>query len=190
MLNEYTISDGYSMMKLVRHPITWLFDRYTDQFAISRFLATEVDFWCIHAWDKKYARWIQRSVRVTDHKCGIGIWSIFDMVFRYLPIFLTVLRYWVAPNVPLHECTFVILTYLSNWLTFIDSAYTGISQYAFVVGFHQVFSAHRHRVIIAIIIIIPSSSKALYNKCFQLKRLESSSSWHYKKEKLLNKTKK
>ena len=37
---------------------------------------------------------------LTDHECGIGISSIFDTVFRYLPIFLTVLRYWVAPNVP------------------------------------------------------------------------------------------
>ena len=47
-VNEYTISDGYSTMKLVRHPITWLFDRYTDQLAISRLLEkTEVDFWCI-----------------------------------------------------------------------------------------------------------------------------------------------
>ena len=26
------IPDGYSMMKLVGHPITWLLDRYTDQF--------------------------------------------------------------------------------------------------------------------------------------------------------------
>ena len=47
-VNEYTTSDGYSMMKLVGNPITWLFDRYTDQLAISRVLAkTEVDFWCI-----------------------------------------------------------------------------------------------------------------------------------------------
>ena len=47
-VNEYTISDGYSMMKLVGHPITWLFDRYTDQLAISRLLAkVEVDFLCI-----------------------------------------------------------------------------------------------------------------------------------------------
>ena len=47
-VNEYTTSDGYSMMKLVGHPITWLFDRYTDQLAISRVLTkTEVDFWCI-----------------------------------------------------------------------------------------------------------------------------------------------
>ena len=38
------------MMKLVGHPRTWLFNRYTDHFAISRFLAkTEV----IHASDKK-----------------------------------------------------------------------------------------------------------------------------------------
>ena len=33
--------------------------------------------------------------------CGIGIWTIFDAVFRYLPFFLAVLRYWVPPNVPL-----------------------------------------------------------------------------------------
>ena len=47
-VNEYTISDGYSMMKLVGHPITWLFDRCADQLAISRLLAkVEVDFWCI-----------------------------------------------------------------------------------------------------------------------------------------------
>ena len=26
------IPDGYPMMKLVGHPITWLLDRYTDQF--------------------------------------------------------------------------------------------------------------------------------------------------------------
>ena len=32
-------------MKLVGHPLTWLFDRYTDQFEISRFLAkAKVDF--------------------------------------------------------------------------------------------------------------------------------------------------
>ena len=67
--------------------MTWLFDRCTDQFKIfSRFLAkAEVDFCCI----------------VTDHKCVIGISSIFDTVFRYLPIFRTLLRYWVPPNVPL-----------------------------------------------------------------------------------------
>ena len=42
-------------MKLVGHPMTWLFDRWTDQFEIfTRFLAkAEVDVWCIHAWDKK-----------------------------------------------------------------------------------------------------------------------------------------
>ena len=77
---------------------------------------------------KKHARWIQRLVvSVTDHKCGIGISSILDTVFRYLPLFRTALRYWqprpqgfslkkwvekalgtrlrywVSPNVPLLE---------------------------------------------------------------------------------------
>ena len=37
---------------------------------------------------------------VTDHKCGIGISSIFDTVFRYLPIFLTVSRYCRLQVVP------------------------------------------------------------------------------------------
>ena len=40
-----------TLMKLVGHLMTWLFDRCTDQFDIfSRFLAMdEVDFWYIHA---------------------------------------------------------------------------------------------------------------------------------------------
>ena len=41
-------------------------------------------------------RWIQ--VSVTNHKCSIGILSIFNMIVRYLPLFLTALRYWVSPN--------------------------------------------------------------------------------------------
>ena len=45
----------------------------------------------------RHARLLQLKVSVNDHNCGIGIWSIFNTVFRYLPIFLTVLRYWV-PN--------------------------------------------------------------------------------------------
>ena len=49
----------------------------------------------------KHARWIQLKVNVTDHKYGIGISSIFDTVFHYLPIFLTVLHYWVPPMSPL-----------------------------------------------------------------------------------------
>ena len=38
---------------------------------------------------------------VTDHKFGIGIALIFNTVFQYLPIFLSLLRYWVPLNVPL-----------------------------------------------------------------------------------------
>ena len=38
---------------------------------------------------------------MTYHKYSIGISSIFDTVLRYLPIFLTVLWYWLPPNVPL-----------------------------------------------------------------------------------------
>ena len=61
-VNEYTISGSYSIIKLVGHPITWLFNICTrDQFEIfSRFLAkAEVHFWCIQAQMKKHARWIQ-----------------------------------------------------------------------------------------------------------------------------------
>ena len=59
--NEYTISDSYSTIKLVGHPMTWLFDLCTDQFEIfSHFhVKVEVDFWCIQAQIKKHARWIQ-----------------------------------------------------------------------------------------------------------------------------------
>ena len=49
----------------------------------------------------KHARWILLEVSLSDHKCGIGISWIFNTVFRYLPIFLTVLLYWVTPDVPL-----------------------------------------------------------------------------------------
>ena len=55
-VNEYTISDSWSMMELVEHPITGLFNHnYTDQFEVfSRFLVmAEVDFSCIHAWGKQ-----------------------------------------------------------------------------------------------------------------------------------------
>ena len=38
---------------------------------------------------------------MTSNKYGIGFLSIFDTVLRYLPIFLTVLWYWLPHNVPL-----------------------------------------------------------------------------------------
>ena len=38
---------------------------------------------------------------MTSHKYGIGNSSIFNTVLRYLPIFLTVLWYWLPRNVPL-----------------------------------------------------------------------------------------
>ena len=41
-------------MKLIGHPITWLFDRFTDQFEISRFhVNAEVDFWCTYMFEIK-----------------------------------------------------------------------------------------------------------------------------------------
>ena len=85
------------------HPMIVLFDRCTDKFEVFlRFLAVaEVDFYCVHARDQKKKKHA-RCISVTNHKCRMGISSIFDTVFRYLPIFLTVLRYWVPPNVPLY----------------------------------------------------------------------------------------
>ena len=79
-------------MKLVGHLMTWLFHRCTDQFEIfSRFLAkVELDFWCIRAWDiKKKTREMDTTLSIKASpiiNVGIGIWSIFDTVFRYLPI--------------------------------------------------------------------------------------------------------
>ena len=49
------------------------------------------------------------------HYCGIGISSIFDTVFRYLPIFLTVLQYSVPLNAPLLSLP-IFLAVLS-WVT-------------------------------------------------------------------------
>ena len=84
--------------------MTWLFDRCTDQFKIfSSFLAkAEVDFWCIHARHKK-TREMDTTFSKRHRSCGIGISSILETVFRYLPILRTALRYWVSPDVPLLE---------------------------------------------------------------------------------------
>ena len=81
--------------------MTWLFDRCIDQFKIfSRFLGkAEVDFCCI----------------VPDHKCSIGISSIFDTVFRYLTIFRTLLLYWVSPNVPLSTGPRYVISSEYSW---------------------------------------------------------------------------
>ena len=49
----------------------------------------------------KQARWIQLKVRVTDHKCGIGISSIFDTAYRYFFFFFfffSVVRFLVNPR--------------------------------------------------------------------------------------------
>ena len=45
----------------------------------------------------KYAEPIINVIKI----CGIGIWTIFEAVFRYLPFFLMVLRYWVPPPPPI-----------------------------------------------------------------------------------------
>ena len=84
IVNDYTIS----MMKLVGHPMTVLLDRCTSQFeesrsshVLSRWLRLIAGTYMLEK--NKHARWIQLSVSVTDHKCGIGISSVFDMVFGY-----------------------------------------------------------------------------------------------------------
>ena len=46
----------------------------------------------------KYAEPIINVIKI----CGIGIWTIFEAVFRYLPFFLMLLRYWIPPQYPPH----------------------------------------------------------------------------------------
>ena len=49
-VNEYAVSEGYSMMKLVGHRVTWLFDRVpinSRSHVFSQML--RLIFWCIHA---------------------------------------------------------------------------------------------------------------------------------------------
>ena len=48
----------------------------------------------------RHARLLHFLVSVNDHMWCRGISSIFNTVFRYLPIFLTVLRYWIPPQCP------------------------------------------------------------------------------------------
>ena len=74
-------------MELLLHLMTGHFDRCTDKLEVfSLSLATvEVDFWCLLGLEViKHARWIQLYLSMTDHKCGIGISSILDPVFRYV----------------------------------------------------------------------------------------------------------
>ena len=64
-------------------------------------------------------------INVTDHECGIGISLIFDTVFRYLPIFLTVFRCWVPPNVPLKRS--IVWKRGAKWRSFVISGFTQTS---------------------------------------------------------------
>ena len=92
-------------MKLVGHPITGLFDCCTSQFEVFSHFSQCLSLIAgasLSAYMREKinrVRWIQ--VSVTNHKCSIGILSIFNMVFRYLSLFLTALWYWVSPNIPL-----------------------------------------------------------------------------------------
>ena len=90
-------------MELLLHLMTGHFDRCTDKLEVfSLSLAmVEVDLWRLLGLEViKHARWIQLYLSMTDHKCGIGISSILDPVFRFLPICLRVLLYWVHPSPP------------------------------------------------------------------------------------------
>ena len=58
--------------------LTWLFDRCTDQFEISRFLAeAEVHFWCTHAWDKNKRDGLRYRYFV-DFRHGISVFANFS----------------------------------------------------------------------------------------------------------------
>ena len=71
---------------------------YNDRASRSLYRSIEV-FSCFLTM-AEVAQDIGRVITLDGHTCGIGILSIFDTVFRYLPIFLTVLRYWVPPMSP------------------------------------------------------------------------------------------
>ena len=111
--NEYTISDSWSMMKLVEHPITGLFNHCTDQFEVlSRFLMmAEVDFWCIHAWGKQTREmdttlsskpdrslmWYQYFgiCQLFLQYCSIGYPPMSPCICRYSSIDSTIGQWWV-----------------------------------------------------------------------------------------------
>lgn len=58
-------------------------------------LMAELDFWVQSCLTEKQTRDMDRR--------AIGISSIFDAAFLYLPFFLTVLRYLLPPNIPLMQ---------------------------------------------------------------------------------------
>ena len=64
-------------------------------------------------------------INVTDHECGISISLIFDAVFRNLPIFPTVFRCWVPPNVPLKRS--IVWKRGAKWRSFVISGFTQTS---------------------------------------------------------------
>ena len=98
------------------------FDRYTDkpvEISSLSLAMVEVDFWCLRGLEIiKHARWIQLYLSMTDHKKGIGISSIFDTVFRYWPILLTVLLYWLPPPPTPHpQCPPHFVWKRFSWIT-------------------------------------------------------------------------
>ena len=84
-------------LSMLLHPMTGLCNLKNSQLTLS------CNGWgwfllLVHAWSEiiKHARWMQLKESMTDLKCGIGISSILDMVFWYLPIIGMVLLYWLA----------------------------------------------------------------------------------------------
>ena len=96
--------------------MTRLFDRPMDTVqGLVRFLAmAELDFWYKAAWDKQTRDMDRRAIQTRDmdrralqkrdmDRRAIGVSSIFDAAFLYLPFFVTVLRYLLPPNIPLMQ---------------------------------------------------------------------------------------
>ena len=99
MVNDYTIYDEIGRASNDRAFRSLYWSRSSHIF--SQCLRLISDEYMLEI--NKHVRWIQLQVNATDHRCGTGISSIFDTLFRYLPIFLTVLQYWVPLNIPLGE---------------------------------------------------------------------------------------
>ena len=80
---------------------------------------------------------------MTENICGIGISSIFDTVFRYMPIFLRVLRYWVPTNAPLaRRCSPMVGHLFQNYDTIYVRFFSHVYLQSFLLHDIRAFFCH------------------------------------------------
>ena len=118
--------------------MTGLFNRSTDQFKVfSCFLPmSKVDFWCIHAWGGKLARWIQLSVKRDPSWNSVSVFGRFWT--RYFGIFQFFLRYCgisvLGPPPKSETPGYDIRSHRSNWEIYKHCIDNGVNHWKWQVS--------------------------------------------------------